>query len=134
MKKPALAAAIIMAALASTALASTSTVTPGSTSLAGVVTPSQVQVFYTGTDSATITYSPGVTLARICRNNFPVTGSSQNCSSSSYSFSGTTPTSTAPLAFTTLLRSAVACKFSLIIRTVGVGTVTVNGITSAVGE
>jgi type II secretory pathway pseudopilin PulG len=97
-------------------------------------TGSQIQLFYVGTDAARITYSPGVALAPAvrhcvrnrCSTTFPITGNSYNCSSSSYFFSGSTPLTTDPLDFQTLNRSAVACQFSLVIRTVGAGTVTVT--------
>jgi hypothetical protein len=121
-------AALLVPAVADAATATVSTSTTGSS----------VQVFYVGTDAARITYSPGVSLApttqtctrvggrNICRQNYAVTGNSINCSSSSYSFSGSYPLSTAPLDFQTLLRSSVACRFSLTIRTVGAGTVSVT--------
>ena len=121
------AIAATMAAILSPTAAQASTVTTST---------GQVQVFLAGTDSATLTFSDGVSLApttrvcsgRTCRWVFPITGSSINCSSSSYtsSYLNTWPT----LLFT--MRSAVACQFSYTVRVVGSGTVTVNGVSYAI--
>jgi hypothetical protein len=117
-----IAAALAAILIPATASASTATVSPG-----------QVQLFLgPGSDNATLTLGDGLSLAPAvrhcvrnrCSTTFPITGSSYNCSSSSYSAS---IVDTAP-SYLFQLRSSVACTFSYTVRFVGSGVLTVNGV------
>jgi hypothetical protein len=117
-----IAALVAAAALPVAAQASTATVSTG-----------QVQLFLgPGSDNATLSFGDGLALAPAvrhcvrnrCSTTLAITGSSYNCSSSSYSSSivGAFP----DYLFT--LRSSVACTFSYTVRFVGTGVLTVNGV------
>ena len=122
LKLAAIAAALAAILIPATASASTAT-----------VSASQVQLFLgPGTDNATVSFGAGLSLApsscvvvnRLRRCTPAITGSSYNCSSSSYwaGIVGTFPD------YLFQLRSSVGCTFSYVVRFVGSGTVTVNGV------
>jgi len=126
LKLAAIAATLAAILIPATASASTAT-----------VSASQVQLFLgPGTDNATVSFGAGISLAppscvvvnRLRRCTPAITGSSYNCSSSSYwsGIVGTWPS------YLFELRSSIGCTFSYVVRFVGTGVLTVNGVGYAV--